>query len=158
MADEPVCARCKVTSSLMWEKNKEGEVLCLECHSSTRHEPSSSVNARAEQPSAVAHSNEAPSTSQAEQPLSTVTLRRTRLRNTKGRYGKAPEKAKAGNSLPPSSPTPSSTLPPPPPAAKKGGATSGPSGRRSLLKGKPNKAPNFSTNIVTRRAAHVSWE
>ena len=136
----------------MWEKNKEGEVLCLECHSSTRHEsPSSTVSSRAEPPSTstVAHSNETPTTSQAEQPLSTVTLRRTRLRNTKGRYGKAPEKTKAGNPLPPSSPTPGNSLPPPPPAARKGGATSGPSGRRSLLKGKPNKGPAFSTNIVT---------
>ena len=63
MADESVCARCKVTSSLMWEKNKEGEVLCLECHSSTRHEsPSSTVSTRAEPPSTstVAHSNEIP--------------------------------------------------------------------------------------------------
>ena len=62
MADEPVCARCKVTSSLMWEKNKEGEVLCLECHSSTRHEsPSSTVSTRAEPPS-TSTSNETPTT------------------------------------------------------------------------------------------------
>ena len=78
-------------------------------------------------------------------PLSTVTRR---IRLLKGRYGKAPEKTKAGNPLPPSSPTHGNSLPPPPPAARKGGATSGPSGRRSLLKGKPNKAPAFSTNIV----------
>lgn len=163
MADEPICARCKVTSSLMWEKNKEGEVLCLECNSSTRQELASTAGTRSEQPSAPSNETAAtasPTTSSAptETPLSVVT-RRTRLRNAKGRYGKAPDKTKihtpspspasSSNSLGGNSPANTSQ--------RKGGGTVT-SGRRSLLKGKPNRAPAFTANVVTSDSIlHKVW-
>lgn len=163
MADEPICARCKVTSSLMWEKNKEGEVLCLECNSSTRQELASTASSRSEQPSAPSNETAAtasPTTSSAptETPLSVVT-RRTRLRNAKGRYGKAPDKTKihtpspspasSSNSLGGNSPANTSQ--------RKGGGTVT-SGRRSLLKGKPNRAPAFTANVVTSDSIlHKVW-
>lgn len=154
MADEPICARCKVTSSLMWEKSKEGEVLCLECNSSTRQELASTASTRSEQPTVPSNDTVAtasPTASSApttEAPLSVVT-RRTRLRNAKGRYGKAPDKTKVHT---PSSPATSANSlggnSPANTSQRKGGGTST-SGRRSLLKGKPNRAPVFSANVVT---------
>ena len=161
-----VCARCKVTSSLMWEKNKEGEILCLECHSNSRQEPASVVS-RSERPTS-SHSNGEPVvTTESSEPPSTsagFTGRRTRLRNAKGRYGKAPaiEKATKNSATPPSSASPApmggSQSPAPPSSSQqqtesntssqKKGNTS--SGRRSLIKvTKPTKAPTFDATIVT---------
>lgn len=146
MADGPVCARCKVTSSLMWEKNKEGEVLCLECHSNSIQDPA-----------AAATSTDQPAPSNREEALSAgFTGRRTRLRNAKGRYGKMHDKTKNNGSHTPASstspaPVPTSTnLSPPVTSAnvpRKGGVANG---RRSLLKvGKPTKAPTLVANVVT---------
>ena len=111
---EPVCAQCKVTSSLMWEKNKEGEVLCLECHSNSRQElPASggAGNSSRSDRQSVAHSPPAssslsnnrdssapPSADQSPSSCGSATAnlptgRRTRLRNARGRYGKTPTNA-----------------------------------------------------------------
>ena len=142
MADEPVCAGCKATSSLMWEKNKEGEVLCLECHSNTRQDSANTSSSNPEQP--VNETTAAGAQTETQQP--TVAVRRTRLRNAKGRYGKTLEKTtKAANSQ--TSAT-SSALGGNSTAAhhRKGGVAPG---RRSLLKGKPNKTPTFAATVVT---------
>ena len=139
MADGPVCARCKVTSSLMWEKNKEGEVLCLECYSNSIQEPANSRGA-ADQPSLSNRETAADSG---------FTGRRTRLRNAKGRYGKAPEKTKIhAASSASASPTPTNGNPPQPSSThRKGG---GSTGRRSLAKlVAPNKAPSVAASIIT---------
>ena len=32
-SDEPVCIKCEATSSLLWQKNQSGALLCLECYS-----------------------------------------------------------------------------------------------------------------------------
>lgn len=195
--EEPICARCKVTSSLMWEKNKDGEVLCLECHSSLRQEvatdrpivaaaatpstPSSSLsNLVSNKSAAVADTLSVTSSSSSETqpqpPAAVVTGRRTRLRNAKGRYGKAPASA-AKNSA--STPSSASSAPPTqvggsqssnapallplsqqpsssttengggiPNHSKKGGVRLG---RRSqvLRSGKPSKAPIFDPTILT---------
>ena len=173
-----VCARCKVTSSLMWEKNKEGEILCLECHSNSRQEPAS-VLSRSERPmttAASSHSNREPvvATASSEPPSTSAgfTGRRTRQRNAKGRYGRAPavENATKNSATPPSSASPApmggSQSPAPPPAppsssqqqtesnttsSQKKGKTS--SGRRSLIRvTKPTKAPAFDATVVTSDA------
>ena len=145
MADEPVCAGCKATSSLMWEKNKEGEVLCLECHSNTRQDSANTSSSNPEQP--VAPGNETTAAgAQTETQQATVAVRRTRLRNAKGRYGKTLEKTtKAANSHTSAA---SSALGGNSTAAyhRKGGVAPG---RRSLLKGKPNKTPTFAATVVT---------
>ena len=142
MADEPVCAGCKATSSLMWEKNKEGEVLCLECHSNTRQDSANTSSSNPEQP--VAPGNE--TTAAGAQTETQHAVRRTRLRNAKGRYGKTLEKTtKAANSHTSAA---SSALGGNSTAAhhRKGGVAPG---RRSLLKGKPNKTPTFAATVVT---------
>ena len=38
---EPVCSRCKVTSSLMWQRDKGGAILCLDCHTAAKNAKSS---------------------------------------------------------------------------------------------------------------------
>ena len=44
MADNssgPVCIKCKATSSLLWQKNQSGALLCLDCYSQERRTRSS---------------------------------------------------------------------------------------------------------------------
>ena len=36
MSSDPVCARCKSTSSLMWQRDSEGAVVCLDCHTAEK--------------------------------------------------------------------------------------------------------------------------
>ena len=33
---DPVCTRCKTTSSLIWQRDQKGAVICLECHSTEK--------------------------------------------------------------------------------------------------------------------------
>ena len=33
---DPVCSRCKSNSSLMWQRDSEGAVVCLECHTAEK--------------------------------------------------------------------------------------------------------------------------
>ena len=152
MADDPVCSRCKTTSSLMWHKNKEGEILCLACNSEPKASPSTISERQQQQPqqqaTATPTSGPGNHTATAAPSTNTGPGRRTRLRNAKGRYGKAAERAKGpspsqhhhqdahtGSSSGVAS------------QRKGGGATT--TGRRSLLKGRPTKAPRFAPSIVT---------
>ena len=52
---DPVCVRCKATSSLMWHKGEDGAVLCLECHSNAEKASGSSSKANSETSSQNGH-------------------------------------------------------------------------------------------------------
>ena len=121
----------------MWQKNKDGDVLCLDCHSDVKQEHANKTGSSPERPAAATTSNGSGA------PASTG--RRTRLRNAKGRPSKAAEKQKSANSHG-NSPSQAAQGGNAGGAQRKGG---GASGRRSLTKGKPVKAPKPAATIVT---------
>ena len=147
----------------MWEKNKEGDVLCLECHSNSRQEPAASVvPPHSERPTSTPDRE---TTSTSSDTPTGFTGRRTRLRTAKGRYGKAPAAEKTASTpssstspAPPQQagiPSPAPPQPSPPQqqtenstsSQKKGSINSG---RRSLIRETtPMKAPTFDATIIT---------
>lgn len=36
MTGRPVCTRCKVTSSLMWQRDRDGAIICLDCQAANK--------------------------------------------------------------------------------------------------------------------------
>ena len=154
--EEPVCSRCKASNSLMWQKNKEGEVLCLQCYSEATSQEEQNASTSGPGPvrasTAAAGSSNASSSnggagSSATNGSAGSTGRRTRLRNAKGRLMKAAATEKQKTSA--SSPSVAQVAVGGGHvgnAAKKGG---GVSGRRSLVKGKPAKATKPPATIVT---------
>lgn len=41
---EPVCERCRSTSSLIWQRDQKGEVICLDCHATEKTASKASAN------------------------------------------------------------------------------------------------------------------
>ena len=84
---DPVCVRCGVTSSLMWHRDQEGAVICLDCHRTQKaaqsaltssESPTSSLKKDSLKPHAPSNSKPVPQVStQPELPSLGVTTRRT---------------------------------------------------------------------------------
>lgn len=86
---EPVCTRCKVTSCLVWQRDKGGAIICLDCQAAEKSAKtplpwvppphvSAGKAAKATSKQTQQTVNQAtPAQSQPEQPTSGVTTRRT---------------------------------------------------------------------------------
>ena len=120
--DDPVCSRCHATSSLMWHRGEEGEVVCLGCHSAEKSSKSSTMS---ETSSQNGHS--------ASNQGSTPPRRNTRLRDKGGRtkQSKGGEKQRV-SSLPGS-----------------GSRAQQMKSRRTILKQRPVRAAKSQPTIVT---------
>lgn len=169
--DSPVCSECKATSSLMWHKNEDGSILCLECRSnenaaSEGHTPATKKDAK--ENSNGSHSSEACETVPQNGGASGVAAnnngsnnqgRRTRLREravrgkqttrgsdarTKGGGGgNAPQPAQGTSSVSSSGNGGGKTQ------SQQHRATNSGSRRRQLKQAKPQRAPRPRTTIIT---------
>ena len=87
MADSdsgPECVRCKSTSSMMWQRNQSGAILCLDCHSQEKRTRSSrspqrrcSGNFENSNSSSSHNGNQGQAEKLSVKPTATVSTRRT---------------------------------------------------------------------------------
>ena len=101
MADTegPVCTNCKVTSSLMWQRSKNGAILCLECHNAEKTTKSSASSETSSHSSSyterVPHSNSPPRI--ASPNVTTRRATRSRERNTRAKQNQSGNTNTKGN-------------------------------------------------------------
>ena len=118
MADNdggPECVRCKSTSSMMWQRNQSGAILCLDCHAQekrTRSSRSPQRRCSATFENSNSSSNHSGNQGQVEKPsvkpTATVNTRRTTRARERNNRAKQQTQSASVNSTSPS-PAPSTT-------------------------------------------------
>ena len=85
---EPVCTRCQATSSVLWQRDQQGAIICLDCHTAektksdaalreTEGKDESGQHDSSEKPSGKPNKHAAQNSSENSVPMSGVTTRRT---------------------------------------------------------------------------------
>ncbi len=165
--DAPVCSQCQATSSLMWHKNEDGSILCLECRSNEKaatesHPVPPATNKTCpdkdgKENSGSSNSSESSETSGQNGANGTVTGN-TNASNSHGRRTRLRERAARGKQAGKAAETTKSrgTASQPSGTGSNGGgktsqqkAASSGGGRRQLKQARPQRAPKPRTSIIT---------